>query len=157
MVLLYRISKTKYANDLSGEGAKLFGGRWNPKGTPVIYTSDSTALATLETLVHFSWDLVPQDRSILTLSLPDDLPRLELSSEDLPEKWWVNPAPSKLARIGQEWIEKNSDVALVIPSSVTPQAEGRNYILNPKHSDFYQIKVVGVIEYRYDSRFFSQG
>ena len=154
MVLLYRISKTKYANDLSGEGAKLFGGRWNAKGSSVIYTSDSTALATLETLVHFSLDLVPQDRSIVTLSLPDDLPKLELSPEDLPEKWWVNPAPSKLVRLGQEWSEKNSEVALVVPSSVTPQAEGRNYILNPRHSGFSRIEVVAITEYRYDSRFF---
>ncbi len=156
MVLLYRISKTEYARDLSGEGARLFGGRWNLKGTPVIYTSDSTALATLETLVHFSLDLVPQNRSILTLNLPDELPIFSLNSEDLPQKWWVNPAPPKLARIAQEWIVKNSEVALVVPSSVTPQAEGRNYILNSKHPDFSQIEIVRVTEYRYDSRFFNQ-
>ena len=137
-------------------GAKLFGGRWNPKGIPVIYTSDSTALAILETLVHFSLDLVPQDRSILILNLPDNLPKLKLDSEDLPEKWWINPAPPKLAFIGKNWIEQNSEVALVVPSSITPQAEGRNYILNPRHPDFSQIEIVGITEYRYDSKFFSQ-
>lgn len=155
MVLLYRISKTKYATDLSGEGARLFGGRWNLKGTPVIYTSDSTALATLETLVHFSLDLVPQDRSILTLHLPDNLPTFELNYEDLPAKWWVNPAPPKLSRMGNEWIERNSEVTLVVPSSVTPQAEGRNYILNPKHQDFDKIEIVSVTKYSYDARFFT--
>ena len=132
----------------------MFGGRWNLKGTPVIYTSDSTALATLETLVHFSLDLVPQNRSILTLNLPDELPRLEFSSENLPEKWWFNPAPPKLARMGREWVERNLEVALVVPASVTPQAEGRNYILNPQHPDFFQIEIINVEEYRYDSRFF---
>lgn len=157
MVLLYRISKTQHIRDLSGEGARLFGGRWNPKGMSAIYTSDSTALATLETLVHFSLDLVPQDRSILTLDLPHDLPRLELDFKDLPKKWWVNPASPKLAFIGKEWLEQNSEVALVVPSALTPQAEGRNYILNPKHPDFAQITIVGVTKYRYDSRFFSQG
>lgn len=156
MVLLYRISNTQHIRDLSGEGARLFGGRWNPKGMPVIYTSDSTALATLETLVHFSLDLVPQDRSILTLNLPDNLPRLELDFKDLPEKWWVNPAPPKLTFIGKKWIEGTSQVALVVPSCVTPQAEGRNYILNPRHPNFSQIEIVGITEYRYDSRFFSQ-
>ena len=155
MVLLYRISKTRHIKDLSGEGARLFGGRWNLKGTPVIYTSNSTALATLETLVHFSLDLVPQDRSILTLSLPDDLPTFKLDYDDLPEKWWINPALPKLSRMGQEWIERNAEVALVVPSSVTPQAEGRNYILNPKHPDFDRIGIVSVKEYRYDSRFFT--
>jgi RES domain-containing protein len=155
MVLLYRISKTKYATDLSGEGARLFGGRWNLKGVPVIYTSDSTALATLETLVHFSLELVPQDCSIVTLNLPDELPTYELNSQDLPNKWWVNPAPSKLARIGQKWFEKGLEIALVVPSSVIPLAEGRNYILNPKHPDFSRIEIVSVTEYSYDSRFFS--
>lgn len=154
MVLLYRISKSKYATDLSGEGARLFGGRWNLKGTPVVYTSDSTALATLETLVHFALDSVPRDRSIVTLYLPDNLPTFKLENQDLLDKWWVNPAPPKLARIGQEWIKKNAEVALVVPSSVTPQAEGLNYILNPKHSDFSQIEIVSVTEYCYDSRFF---
>jgi RES domain-containing protein len=154
VVLLYRISKTEYATDLRGEGARLFGGRWNLKGTPVIYLSDSTALATLETLVHFSWDIVPKNRSIITLNLPDDLPVFQLNFDDLPEKWWVNPAPPKLARIGQEWIERRSEVALAVPSSVTPQGEGRNYILNPKYPDFAKIEIISVTEYRYDSRFF---
>lgn len=155
MILLYRISQSKFAQDLSGEGARRFGGRWNLKGTPVIYTSDSTALATLETLVHFSLDLVPRNRSILTLGLPEDLPRREFTFDDLPEQWWVNPAPPKLANLAQEWIDDNSEVALVVPSSVTPESEGRNYILNPNHSDFSQIQIIGVKEYRYDSRFFT--
>lgn len=157
MVLLYRISKTQHIRDLSGEGARLFGGRWNPKGMPALYTSDSTALATLETLVHFSLGLVPQDRSILTLNLPDDLSRLELNAKDFLPKWWINPAPPKLASIGKKWLEQNSEIALVVPSSVTPQSEGRNYILNPRHLDFSRIEIVSVAEYRYDSRFFSQG
>ena len=154
MVLLYRISKTEHIRDLSGEGARLFGGRWNPKGMPALYTSDSTALATLETLVHFSLNLVPQNRSILTLNLSDNLPRRELNVKDLLPKWWINPAPPKLASIGKKWLEQNSEVALVVPSSVTPQAEGRNYILNPKHPDFSNIEIVDVTEFRYDSRFF---
>lgn len=156
MVLLYRISKTKYAADLSGEGARLFGGRWNLKGTPVIYTSDSTALATLETLIHFSLNLVPEHRSILTLYFPDDLPTFEFGFDSLPDKWWVNPAPPMLSRLGQKWIERNAEVALVVPSSVTPQAEGCNYILNPQHPDFSQIEIISVREYRYDSRFFTR-
>ena len=89
MVLLYRIGKTKRIRDLSGEGARLYGGRWNLKGTPVLYTSDSTALATLETLVHSPLHLMPNNRSIITLNLPDDLAVRDLSTEDLPSKWWI--------------------------------------------------------------------
>lgn len=155
MVLLYRIGKTNRIRDLSGEGARLYGGRWNLKGTPVLYTSDSTALATLETLVHSPIHLMPSNRSIITLNLPDDLTVFNLSTQDLPTKWWVNPAPPALARIGQQWFEEQSGVALVVPSSVTPTGEGRNYLLNPQHPDFGQIEVVKLSQYDYDTRLFS--
>ena len=155
MVLLYRIGKTKRIEDLSGEGARLYGGRWNQKGTPVLYTSDSTALATLETLVHSPLHLMPSHRSIITLNLPDNLAMINLSTQDLPTKWWINPAPPVLANIGQQWVEQETAIALVVPSSVTPSAEGRNYLLNPQHPDFTKIEIVEVSKYDYDDRLFS--
>lgn len=154
-MLLYRISGTKRIKDLSGEGARLYGGRWNLKGTPILYTSDSTALATLETLVHSPLHLMPSGRSIITLNLPDDLTVSNLSTQDLPTKWWINPAPLELAKIGQQWFQQQLSVALVVPSSVTPSAEGRNYLLNPQHPDFTQIEIVKVSQYDYDDRLFS--
>ena len=154
MVLLYRISKTKRINDLTGEGARLYGGRWNLKGTPALYTSDSTALATLETLVHSPLHLMPKERSIATLRFPDNLAVFSLNPEELPEGWWINPAPLQLAQIGQKWVEDKSAVALVVPSSVTPTGEGRNYILNPQHPDFLQIEIVKIAQYDYDARLF---
>lgn len=152
MVLLYRIGKADRIRDLSGEGARLYGGRWNPKGIPALYTSDSTALATLETLVHFPLHLMPENRSIVTLELPADLKVLTIPLEKLPAKWWINPAPPQLAQIGGEWLEQQLEVALVVPSSVTPTGEGRNYILNPQHPDFEHIKIMRVAKYDYDER-----
>jgi RES domain-containing protein len=152
MVLLYRIANSKRIKDLSGEGARLYGGRWNPKGTPALYTSDSTALATLETLVHSPLALMPENRSILTLELPAHLEVLILPLEELPSKWWINPAPPQLAQLGRRCLEQK--VAFVIPSSVTPTGEGRNYILNPQHPDFKYIKTVRIAEYNYDERLF---
>ena len=144
MVLLYRIGKTKRIKDLSGEGARLYGGRWNLKGTPVLYTADSTALATLETLVHTPLNLMPKNLSILTLQLPDSLDFTFINPEELPKNWGVNPASPELAQIGQSWIEEGSSVALVVPSSVTPTGEGRNYILNTRHPDFAKVEIVKV-------------
>jgi RES domain-containing protein len=152
VVMLYRIGKTNRIRDLSGEGAKLYGGRWNPKGIPALYTSDSTALATLETLVHSPLHLMPKNRSIVTLELPADLEVLTVSLEELPAKWWINPAPSQLAQIGQKWLDQLLGVALVVPSSVTPAGEGRNYILNPQHPDFRHIEIIRVAKYDYDER-----
>ncbi|MGL5942231.1 MAG: RES family NAD+ phosphorylase [Waterburya sp.] len=154
MVLLYRIGKTKRIKDLTGEGARLYGGRWNLKGTPVIYTSDSTALATLETLVHSSLDLIPEDRSIITLELPDNLEIVIVAPEQLPLKWWINPAPPELAYIGQKWSKQQLSVALIVPSAVTPTGEGKNYILNPQHPDFKYVQIVGISKYNFDQRLF---
>lgn len=153
-MLLYRISKTKYAEDLSGEGARRAGGRWNFKGIPVVYTADSTALATLETLVHSSLNLVPKNMSVVTLNLPDKLSVTTVNVENLPNNWATYPAPVELATIGKDWTDKLETVALCVPSSVTPAGEGKNYILNPLHSDFKQVEIVQVKAYLFDSRLF---
>ena len=151
---LYRISKTKRVRELSGEGARLYGGRWNEKGTPVLYFSDSTALATLETIVHSPLNIIPKNRSIITVELPDNLTTTSIETKNLPESWWKNPAPVELANIGSRWAKSNQSVALVVPSSITPYSEGRNYILNPLHPDFEQIKIISVSKYDYDNRLF---
>ena len=155
-MLLYRIAKSKYAKDLSGEGARRAGGRWNLKGTPVVYTADSTALATLETLVHFPLNLAPKDRAIATIELPDELAITTLEIEDLPANWAGYPAPTKLAEIGNQWVLKQETVALCVPSSITPNGEGRNYILNPAHRDFKEVKIIRIDKYDYDSRLFER-
>lgn len=95
---------------------------------------------------------MPENRSIVTLELPTDLEVLTIPLEELPSKWWINPAPPQLAQIGRKWVERNLEVALVVPSSVTPAGEGRNYILNPQHPDFKNVGVVRVAKYNYDER-----
>lgn len=155
-MLLYRISKSKYARDLSGEGARRAGGRWNYKGTPIVYTADSSALATLETLVHFPLNLAPKNRAIATIELPDELPITTIDLEDLPDLWATYPAPNQLAEIENDWIQKQNTVALCVPSSITPNSEGRNYILNPAHLDFVRVRIIRIDEYMYDSRLFER-
>ena len=155
-MLLYRISKSKYANDLSGEGARRAGGRWNFKGTPVVYTADSTALATLETLVHFPLNLTPKNRAISTIDLPDELPVTAINLENSPNNWATYPAPIELAEIGNDWVQQQKTVALCVPSSITPNSEGRNYILNPANPDFRQVKIIKIEKYEFDSRLFER-
>lgn len=151
-MLLHRIAKSKYIRDLSGEGARRSGGRWNYQGIPVIYTSDSAALATLETLVHLQLNLIPLNLSSITLNLPDNLPITKLNPQDLPVDWHHYPAPITLAKIANHWIEKQESVALSVPSSILPESEDRNYILNPRYQDFNFITIVRVSPYTYDSR-----
>ncbi|WPP52028.1 RES family NAD+ phosphorylase [Catalinimonas niigatensis] len=71
MPFAYRITKSKYARDLSGTGAYLNGGRWNHPGTYILYTASSVALATLETLAHIRKDISPKGFVLVTLYLPD--------------------------------------------------------------------------------------
>ena len=84
---LFRISRDKYICDLSGEGARLLGGRWNPKGVPVIYTSTHESLAALETLVHSPIANLPDDLKIAILNIPDDLQIKEVNRNSLPDLW----------------------------------------------------------------------
>ncbi len=155
-MLLYRISQSKYAKDLSGEGARRAGGRWNFKGTPVVYTADSTALATLETLVHFPLNLTPKNRALSTIDLPDELSVTVINLEELPNNWATYPAPVELAEIGNDWLQKQDTVALCVPSSITPNGEGRNYILNPAHPDFGRVRIIKIENYKFDNRLFER-
>ncbi len=126
------------------------------KGSPVIYTSDSTALATLEALIHTPLNLLPGKMSIAVFDLPDKLHFETILKSELPANWPAYPAPPELARIGSRWLEKCASVALRVPSSVTPGGEGWNYLLNPMHPDFHKIKIINISPYKFDRRFYKR-
>ncbi len=148
-MLVYRITGKKYAKDLSGSGAALFGGRWNKKGVPVLYTGESKEIALLETIVHTPPMLVP-DFVILTLEIPDHF-ITEIKIEDLPKNWLDYPAPSVLTEIGSEWVRAGETVALKVPSCIIHSAH--NYILNCRHADYCMVKLIEVKDFKFDSRF----
>lgn len=147
-MLVYRITGKKYSNDLSGTGAAMFGGRWNKKGTPVLYTGESKEIALLETIVHTPPMLVP-DLDILTLEIPDNS-ITELKIIDLPKNWANYPAPSILAEYGEDCIKRGETLALKVPSCIIQSAS--NYILNCKHFDFVNIKLLEHKDFHFDSR-----
>lgn len=153
---LYRISREQYASDLSGEGAARAGGRWNNKGSYVVYASDSTALATLEALVHAPLNMLPGKMAIACFELPDFLHREEIKLSELPGNWNLYPAPEELAEIGYDWIKRRKSVALSVPSAIIPFAEGKNYLLNPLHPDFKKVKLLKIIPYTFNDRFFKK-
>jgi len=147
-MLVYRITGKKYANDISGTGAAIFGGRWNKKGTPVLYTGGSKEIALLETIVHTPPMLVP-DLDILTFEIPDDS-ITEIKIENLPKNWIDYPAPSILAKIGEDWVIKGETIALKVPSCIIHSA--CNYILNCRHPDYNKVKLVEHNDFHFDSR-----
>lgn len=150
MLKLYRICRSIFANDLSGEGSKINGGRWNSKGIPVIYCSESRALATLELLVHTSYELNQRNLSLVTLYVPDNIKISEAKINRLPKDWKAYPAPRALAEIGDEWLIKNDTLALKVRSVIVK--EEFNYMLNPAHKDFRKVKVVSKEKFLFDVR-----
>lgn len=146
---VWRLAKAAYMTP-DGEGAKKYGGRWNPPGLAVIYTSESLALAAFEALVHADSDLLPDDLVIQSADIPDRLAIRTISPGELPDNWQTIPAPPTLQTIGTDWVRTNQKVGLRLPSSVIPQAW--NILLNPAHPEFSAIKWTNEGPFHWDLR-----
>jgi RES domain-containing protein len=129
-------------------GASLYGGRWNHKGTQVIYTAESYALCALEVLVNE--DELANDYVSISIEIPDDLAITSLSVADLPPGWDSNPSPDATAEIGTDWAKRLSTAVLSVPSAVIPRE--RNYMLNPAHPDFARIRFASPEPFYFDDR-----
>jgi RES domain-containing protein len=149
-MLVYRIARTKNIHDLSGTGAKVYGGRWNKKGIGIIYTSENRALATVEYLVHVPLSLVPGDISIATLKIPDGIVPKEISISGLPANWRDYPAPPELAEIGTRWALANDTLLLRVPSAVVEHEW--NILINPSHPDMKHVSISQTERYTLDAR-----
>jgi RES domain-containing protein len=121
-----------------GEGARLAGGRWNRRGTPVVYVSQSLSLAALELLVHADAALLPDDLVAIPAEIPDALKIESVDASDLPRDWRRYPAPESLAERGTAWARAARSPALSVPSALVPNE--RNFLLNPAHPDFGKIR-----------------
>lgn len=149
---VFRIVARAFADDLSGEGARLYGGRWNPQGMPVLYTAESLPLAILETLVNIPPDFLGTPLFCrVTLSIPDDTEFTIISPTELPAEWQAYPAPVELAEIGKRWLTLKNTVGMKVPSTVAG-GEGWNLLFNPRHPDFKQLKLEAVSPFTFDAR-----
>jgi RES domain-containing protein len=144
---IVRAARVKSA--FTGEGARVYGGRWNSRGTAVVYVSEHESLAALELLVHLA-PLSPTARYLsFRLEWEDKLTEY-LSVKNLPPRWNAEPPIFQTMQIGDEWVHAGKSVALAVPS-VLSRSE-MNFLLNPKHADFKKIKISQPVEYRFDSR-----
>ena len=148
-MLVYRIGKTKYANNLSGEGARLFGGRWNHILTACVYASENRALALLEFTVNTNIDFIPRALSITTIEIPDTH-ILIVTQSDLPGNWKEAPAPSSTKDFGTQLLKTAATPVIKIPSVVVPDES--NYLLNPAHPESSLCRVVETKDFVYDVR-----
>ncbi|MBI5784456.1 MAG: RES family NAD+ phosphorylase [Rhodocyclales bacterium] len=148
---LWRIVKAKHVTGaLDGEGARRYGGRWNPRGTPVVYLGGTLSLAALETFMH----LAPEDARLALVAIevvvPDSVKITELATKALPADWRNEPPPHATQAIGLDWVKRNETALLRVPSIIVPREF--NYLLNPNHRDFAKLKIQPPVPFGFDSR-----
>lgn len=138
-MLVYRIQKAKYADDISGFGSTLVSGRWHQADKyPILYTSSNISLAILEVLVHLPTVVKPPDLVLLTLDIPDS-GIVKVEAKDLPENWDKKGYFDDVQRWGTAWLQGLSSLAAIVPSVSSPDY---NILVNPSHPDFSHVKIV---------------
>lgn len=133
---------------MSGEGARLFGGRWNSPGLAAIYLGDSIALAAMELLVHLGNIDVLRTYRKMPVYIPERLV-MHIDATELPRQWEYGPRSTTRA-IGDPWLRGNDSAVLQVPSAVV--SGETNYLVNPNHADFSTIEAGPVSDFRYDRR-----
>ena len=138
MVVVWRLLTARFAQSaFSGEGARLYGGRWNRQGMPMVYTAESQSLAMLEMLVQ---DEPLRARYVMvSATLPKNLKIERVTPDQLPADWRDRAAREQLRAIGTDWARRRSSPVLAVPSVVIPTET--DYLLNPLHPAFGRIEI----------------
>ncbi len=149
-MIVYRLATETYKNDLSGNGAKLFGGRWNSVGLPVLYTTENISLAVLEILVRTDTYTIPLTYHLIKIDIPDSIQPLSITSAKLKKEWKDDLGYTQW--MGDEFIKSNEILLLKVPSAVVD--EENNFIINSRHTDFNKVKSIAVKKFLFDKRLF---
>jgi len=150
MISAWRIVKRKLAREaFSGEGARLYGGRWNSPGISVIYTAQSQSLAALELLVHLENSDLLHEYVVIEARF-DAAFVTRIARADLPKDWRANPPPEGARAIGDAWIVEEPSPVLELPSAIIPSESV--FLLNPQHSAFSQIEIGEAARFEFDLR-----
>jgi len=151
-MIVFRLSKSKFANDLSGKGAEKSGGRWNSKGTALVYTSNSRALCTTEIAVHTPLGNIPLDYMLVTIEIPDDISLQEISGTKLSTDWKSFPHSNSTQEMGDKFVADCKFAVLKVPSAVV-QGDF-NFLINPSLAESARIKILSFEPFSFDERLF---
>jgi len=150
----YRLVKTRRAPDaFTGEGARVFGGRWNRPGIPMVYAAQSLSLAALETFVHFSGE----ERAIAFVAFAVDVPDEYVEvveARSLPRDWRAERPSTSTQALGSRWQQSGRSAALAVPSAIVP-AE-LCLLINPEHPDTRRIIVHYPEPFSFDARLWAK-
>ena len=150
IITAWRIVHVRLVADaFSGEGARLFGGRWNHKGHDMVYTASSVSLAALELLVHLETSQLLESYVQIPASFGSDLCR-SLDLEHMPQDWANGPAPESTKSIGDEWLASGESPVLRVPSVLVPTESV--YLINPHHPNFPKVRIGEPGSFEFDAR-----
>lgn len=152
---LWRITTKKWALDTICDGAKQYGGRWNPIGYPAMYAGTTIEICALEKFVHLNGAMHPP-LMLVSIEVPDDdilftRPLLE----KLPKNWSALPGAAGAQEFGRQWLESAQQLVMFLPSAIIPEAT--NALINPKHARYRELTLTAVREFTFDARMFKIG
>ncbi len=152
-MILYRFSRREHGGDLSGKGAELYGGRWNSKGVPVVYCSETRALAVTEIVAYTPPGLVPEGYVLNIIEVPGDLSCIcSVMPEELPDGWKKYPHRKETKYLGDSFLKEKGCLLVKVPSALV---DGEfNYLLNPRHPRFPEVKILEVLPFNFNERLF---
>jgi RES domain-containing protein len=137
------------ATAFDGEGARMAGGRWNHRGTALVYVADSLALAALEAFVHLQRAAAKIPHVSFRVEIPDDV-ITGITLHGLPRNWRAEPPPDATKRIGTDWVAAATSAVLRVPSVLVPTES--NFLLNPAHPGFERLVISPPVTFSFDSR-----
>ncbi len=148
-MMLFRFCKEQYSTDISGEGAKLRGGRWNSAGLPLVYTSTTISLSLLELLIYNATYEELQNNYLMKIQVPG-ITENSLTPINLKKQWQKDIGYSRF--IGDSFLTTKKNMLLKVPSPIIP--EEHNVLINPSHPDFKKIKIITAFPFEFDNRLF---
>ena len=151
-MLLYRLTRCVYANDLTGAGARLYGGRWNSEGKGMLYLASSRALAVLEALVHLPPANIPDEYCMVEIETPDDF--IDVDQKLLPPNWNNADELDILKQFGNSFLFEKKSLMLKVPSAIVDMEY--NYLLNPAHKSAQKVKVKKIRSFTFDNRLINE-
>lgn len=152
MIRAWRIDKAKRskADSFSGDGARLYPGRWNGRDHPAVYAASSLSLAALEKFIHMGQDGAKIAFVSYAIEIPDSVRTVAWELSDLPADWRDQPAPASTRAKGDRRLSGLSSAVLILPSVVLPSE--RNILLNPEHPEFKSIKISAPAPFSFNPR-----
>jgi len=147
-MIVYRITNEAYKKDISGNGAALYGSRWNSKGIHLLYTSQSISLSILESLVHLKRKEIPPTQYLLHIEIPEEKEPAEISYKKIKNGWQEDLKYSQW--MGDQFIQNKQNLFLKVPSVLVPQES--NVLLNPLHQEYKKVKIIAAELLELDKR-----